>query len=267
MFSRPLIACVLIAALAGLVCGCDREKAPTTPEVQARYHALLDTLDADAPGAAVNYLGIFLREAAKYQVADSVQIEMNRFRAATEGRYHEARSLAREGEFDRAERMLEDLARLPDTPDGESAINHLKFQFYIEQAKWLLIHQRFAESKVVAQELLKRDLNRFQVDEVEQILDYTGHANSALEMTSLQDARNACRQLIVLLANVYINDGSYPTTLSISDLDRLDPYGSRSIASKLSSIEDYHASQDNYSLVAVGKGGQRFRIVDGQLEE
>ena len=267
MLSRRIISLAVAAAFGGLAFGCSREKAPTPPDVAARFHAMLDTLSVDRPGASAERLGSFLEEANRYQIADSVQIELNRFRSASAGRYHEARALARDGEFDRAERMLQDLARLPDTPDGESALNHLKFEFYIEQARWLLVHQRFKESKAVAQELLSRDLNRFQVDEVEKILDYTGHADSALEMTSRQADRDACRQLIVLLANLYINDGSYPSTLSISDLDRLDPYGSKFIVNHLAAIENYRASQDNYSLVAVGKSGQRLRIVDGQLED
>jgi hypothetical protein len=266
MSSRGLLSFALVA-LAALSSGCAREKAPTPPDVEARFRALLDTLDTDSPGVSAQRLGAFLEEAGRYQIADSVQMEMDSFRAATEGRYHEARALAREGEFDRAEHILEDLARLPDTPDGESAANHLKFDFYLEKARWLLVRQRFQESEAVARELLTRDLNRFQVDEVEKILDYGGHVDAALEMSSRQKARNACQQLVVLLANVYVNDGQYPSTLSVADLERLDAYGAPTISSSLASIEDYRATTDHYTLVAVSKGGHRFRIADGLIED
>jgi hypothetical protein len=73
--------------------------------------------------------------------------------------------------------------------------------------------------------------------------------------------------LIVFLANVYVNEGRYPESLSLSDLDTLDPYTSKSIVRALASIDDYHASQDNYSLVAVSKQGHRFRIVDGEIQD
>jgi hypothetical protein len=55
--------------------------------------------------------------------------------------------------------------------------------------------------------------------------------------------------------------------LTLSELTRLDPHSSRTIIDELASIEDYRATQDNYSLVAVGKRGERFRIVDGKIEE
>jgi tetratricopeptide (TPR) repeat protein len=257
----------MAAVLLALAVSCSRQKAPTPAELQARFRALVDTLDTTTPGRSVEQLDAFLREAAKYEIADSVQMEMEKYRAATRGRYHQARSLAREGEFDAAESMLQDLALLPDTDDGQSARHHLEFEFYIEKARWLLVRQRFDEAEAVARELLTRDLNRFQADEAEKILDYTGHAGAATQMVSRQQARDACTQLIILLANLYINDGGYPAALSIGDLERLDPYASRFLVNSLSSIDEYSATTDHYSLVAVSKGGQRFRIVDGELKD
>ncbi len=246
---------------------CSAHKDPTPREVSSRYHALLDSLDADSPGASVSTLEAFAGEYAHYQIADSARLEMKRLRAESEGRYHEARELARDGEFDLAERMLEDLARIPETDDGASAVRHLEFEFYIEKARWLLVRQRFEESEAVARVLLMRDLTRFQRDQAEQILDYTGNAGAAMGMSNRAKTESACRQLIVFLANVYVNDGRYPESLSLPDLERLDPYTSKSITSTLASIDDYHATQDNYSLVAVGKDGHRFKVVDGNIEE
>lgn len=246
---------------------CAQRESPTPNDVSARFHSLRDSLDADAPGEAVHSLEAFVDENRRYQIADSARVEMLRFRSMLDGRYHEARELAREGEFDAAEWMLRDLALLPHTEDGASAARHLEFEFYFEKAKWLLIRQRFDESEAVARELLTRDLNRFQRDQVEQILDHTANIDGAIGMSERSKAEGACRQLIVFLANVYVNEGRYPASLSLDDLERLDPYSSRTIVDALASIDDYRGSQDNYSLVAVSKRGDRFRIVDGKIED
>jgi hypothetical protein len=249
-----------------MLASCAQKQAPTPQNVSARYHAMLDTLDVNQPGAALLTLETFMNDNPSYTVADSVEQEILVWRAAIQGRYHQARELARDGEFDRAERMLKDLALLPQTEDGSSAVQHLDFEFYFEKAKSLMIRQRFEESEAVARELLTRDLSRFQRDQVEQILDHTANVGVAEGMVGKSRTEGACRQLIVLMANLYVNEGQYPASMSLGDLERLDPYYWRSIANELSAIEDYHATQDTYSLVAVGKRGERFRIVNGTLE-
>lgn len=261
---RKFVGVVFVAmSLSGV--GCAKE-APTPHDVAARFHALVDTLDVNSPGESVELLQTFLGEYESWEIADSVRLEMERFRAATDGRYHEARELARDGEFDGAEYILKDLARVSDTEDGASAKRHLEFEFYFEKAKWFLIRQRFDESEAVARDLLARDLNRFQRDQVEQILDHVGNVDAAIGQSDRARAEGACRQLMVFLANVYVNDGRYPERLSLSDLENLDPYTSKTIIGALASIDDYQASEDNYSLVAVSKSGHRFRIVDGEIQ-
>ncbi len=255
-----------IFTAAFVLASCAREKAPTPPDVSARYHAMLDSLIAEEPGEALIALQSFQKENARYTLADSIEHEIVVRRGEIQGRYHQARELAREGQFDTAEHLLRDLALLPETDDGTSASQHLQFEFHFEKAKWLMVHQRFEECEAVARELLLRDLNRFQRDQVEQILDHIANVDGAVGMVNRSRAEGACRQLIVLLANLYVNDGQYPVSLSLSDLEQLDPYYWRSIANELSAIEDYHATQDTYSLVAVGKSGERFRVVNGIIE-
>jgi hypothetical protein len=56
------------------------------------------------------------------QAADTVKSDITRYRSIASGRYHEARDLARKGEFERAERILKDLAQfLPDTKAGTAS--------------------------------------------------------------------------------------------------------------------------------------------------
>ena len=259
--NRIGVALALAAAI-----GCSQQS-PTPDDVSARYHTMLDTLDTDAPGASIVRLESFLGDNKNYEIADSVQNQIVIRRGQMQGRYHEARELARDGEFDRAEGMLEDLALVPDTEDGTSAKQHLEFEFYLEKAKWLLVRQRFEESEAVARSLLTRDLSRFQRDQVEQVLDFVSNVDGAVAMGEQSKAQAACRQLIVFMANLFVNEGRYPESLRLSDLERLDPYASRTIVSQLTSIEDYRTWEDKYSLVAVSKQGQRFKIVNGTIEE
>jgi lipopolysaccharide biosynthesis regulator YciM len=179
--------------------------------------------------------------------------------------YQQARELARSGEFDRAEQMLRDLAEV-DTEDGKSARTHLEFDFYMEKAKWLLVRQRFEEARAVGEYLLAQDLNRFQRDQAEKILDYTGHIDAAMSMVESQEVAGACKQLIVLFASQYADNGYYPPTFSLADLEKFDAYTARSIGRNINSIERYTATQDHYTLVALGRDGKRYTIEDGELK-
>lgn len=254
-------ACLVACAL----CACERELRPTPSSVVDRYHALVDSLDDDRPGTSAAELTKFLDEADRYQIADSVRIQIRHFELLSYGLYHEARALARDGEFDRAEEMLRDIAKL-DTEDGKSAREHLDFEFYMEKARWLMVRQRIDEATAVARDLLERDINRFQRDQAEKILDYTGNVGAAMEMAKGTEEQSACKQLIVFMATIYVNDGVYPGTFSLEDLQKMDPYNAQAMARLFSSFEEYHASQDHYSLVAVTKTGHRYKIVDGNIQ-
>src|SRR5678815_242841 len=87
------MACACFAAC--LVCACESELRPTPGPVADRYHALVDSLDDDQPGASAATLTEFLGEAGPYQIADSVRIQIRHFELLSYGLYHEARALAR----------------------------------------------------------------------------------------------------------------------------------------------------------------------------
>jgi tetratricopeptide (TPR) repeat protein len=271
-----LFALIIIAATASsaTMVGCAAEKEapetvqPTPLEVKVEFFALLETLDDDRPGAAVEGLQTFLSENKSYEIADTVRNEIERFRSYADGRYHEARELAREGRFERAEEILEDLAHLPDTPDGEGAREHLEFDYYLGKAQWLLMRQRYRESASVARALLEQDLTPTQANQVESILDNVGHVDAALAHAERTNAHNACRHVMVMLAQQFVEEGRYPSDLSIELLKNWDPHGSGSVLRALSSIEDYRASRDTYSFVAVSAQGQhRIRVVDGEIQD
>ena len=279
---------IMVAAAAAVIAtgGCDAEKEtsesspeagrlsrpdsllPSPPEVQAEFFALLESADPEYPGANAEKLRAFLREYLAYDIADTVLIELERQRAAASGRYHAARELARQGQFTRAQKILEDLAyHLPETPDGVSAREHLQFDFDMAKAKWLMVRQRFAECEAVARSLLQRDLTPNQLAQVEEILDSVSFVAAAQKQAERSSAENACRQLRVVLANQFVEMGGYPSRLTLDDLEKLDPYTSRDIRRALSAIEDYRANRDGYSFVAVSAlGNHRIRVVDGEIQ-
>ncbi len=257
---------IFLAAVLFSLCAC-AQKSPTPENVSTRYHDMLDTLDANAPGASVRVLEAFRAENQTYDVVDSVDYQIAARRGAMHGRYAQARELARDGDFARAEDMLQDLALAPGTEDGASAKQHLEFAFYLEKTKWLLVRQRFEEAEAVARMLQARDLDRFQRDQVEQVLDYVSNVDGAMQMGEQAKAQSACRQLIVLLASVFAEEGRYPETFALADVERLGSGGAFLITNQLSSIEDYRTWDDKYALTAVAKNGERFKIVNGTIEE
>ena len=260
---RFLIVVLVLTALSG----CAADKAPTPPTVTAQFHALLDSLDGTPPGAAVARLESFSRAHLDYDIADSVQAEIAQFRAAATGRYHEARELARQGEFDQAEFILTDLARyLSDTPDGESARRDLKFDLFFAKAQWYLLRQQHEECEAVATKLLDFDLTSYQASQVEMLLDNAGNIDVAFSQVERANAKNSCRHLTIMLVQLYVDEGRYPPSLSVEDIASWGPHNSEFILRGLSSIEDYEASEHSFSFTGVSsKGHHRIRVVDGQM--
>lgn len=265
---RPPSALVLALLVSAVAVGCSRPE-PTPPEVTAEYEALLEAVPAQPPGVSVARLKEFQERYQGFDIATPVEAEIDRIRALADGRYHEARELAREGEFDEAEAVLQDLAtHLPETSGGESAAEHLAFDFYFGKAQWLMVRQRWEESEEVARILLDRELTRAQREQLEAILDNAGHVGAARSQAVRAQARAARRHITILLEMMYAEEGRYPSQLSLADMEAWDPMGSRSIRRALSSIEDYRATDRGASFTAVSAAGQhRIRVVDGEIEE
>ena len=258
-----IISCTIIA-----LAGCGGQNTSIPPDIEERFVALVDSLSLDTPGASVATLEEFLGRYNGWERADTVRVEIERFRSEADGRYHEARELARQGRFDESERILVDLAdHLEDTPDGENAGRFLEFEFYFGKAKWLMVHQKFDECGAVARDLLEHDLTPYQADQVEMILDNVGYADTAVSMSERANAQNACRQLSVMLTQSFLEEGRYPERLSLSDIETWEPYSSDSILRGLSAIEDYETSGHAFSFVGVSSNGRhRVKVVDGRIE-
>jgi len=257
----------MVVLVLGALPGCAGDKTPTPPTVTAHFHALLDSLDGAPPGAAVARLERFSRGHLDYDIGDSVQAEISHFRASATGRYHEARELARQGEFDQAEFILVDLAKyLSDTPDGESAKRDLRFDFFFGKAQWYLIRQQHEECEAVASKLIEFDLTAYQASQVEMLLDSAANIDAAFSQVEHANARNSCRHLSIMLVQWYVEEGSYPSSLSVADIANWGPHDSEFILRGLSLIEDYEATEHSYSFTGVSsKGHHRIRVVDGRM--
>ncbi|MCP5055501.1 MAG: hypothetical protein GY937_02120 [bacterium] len=266
MCSRNLILVAIVFLVAALGCSAPQ---PTPPEVEAEFRELLETTDQDRPGASIARLTEFMAKNEKFDVVSEVKNEIEELRSLTDGRYHTARELARKGDFDRAEGMLKDLAtHFPEQPDGESAKQHLEFDFYHGKAQWLMVRQRWEESGEVARPLLGRDLTRAQREEVEAILDGASHVGAAYSQATRAQARAACHHLTMLLEMMLAEEGRLPARLSLSDVQEWDPVGSRSILRALSAIEGYEQKDGRYSFTALSAAKEhRIRVVDGVIEE
>jgi hypothetical protein len=240
---------------------------PAPPEVASELVRILDSASEQLPGAAVAMFEAFLEEHHGFETDRLARTEIDHYRSLAVGRYRHARDLAREGHFNAAETILVDLSTyLPETPDGESAKKHLEYDFYMNQAQHYLVRQRFAEAETVARALLAKDLTPTQAETVEQILDSVGHVGAALGQVEKQSTMAACRQLMVMLAQQYVEEGSYPAELSMETIGSWDEMMSRSIRRSISSIEGYRASDNLYSFTVVSSSGkQRIKVVDCEI--
>jgi len=256
---------LLAAAIAS---GCTQKKAPTPEPVAERYVALRDSLAGTPPGAAAERLAEFRQCNGRYTIADTVRLEIDRLRAAAGDGYHQARELARQGQFEQAEILLWDLAAyLPDTPAGTSAREYLAFEYGIGKAQWLMTRQRFDESEAVARELLTHDLTPAQSNQVEAILDNLGYVDAATSLTERQEAHSACRHLSIMLVQMFVEEGRYPSRFSIADVQDWAAHDSEFILRGLSAIEDYEATDQGYSFVGVSVSGtHRLRVQDGRIQ-
>jgi len=204
----------------------------------------------------------------QFDIVSEVEAEIDRVRALAEGRYRDARDLAREGDFARAEEMLQDLAiHLPETSDGARAGEHLTFDFYNGKAQALMVLERWEEAGEVARPLLDLDLTPAQETQIQTMLDAVSNVVTAYSMATRTQAMVDTRLVVMFLELTYQEEGQYPRSLALSDIAEWDPIGSRSMLRRLSAIEDYTYTDSSYAFTTVSAAEQhRIRVVDGVAE-
>ena len=242
-------------------------KKETPPDVMQQYEELLSQLDMDAIGESIKRLEEFRARNAQYEVADAVEKEIKRLRREVKGRFHRACDIAGDGEFDRAEKMLVDLATyFPETKDGRLARAYLEFDFYMFKARRFLESERPGEAEQALRELLKRDLSAAQAEQVERMLDTASNMKRAREMSAANRVHAVCKTLQMALKRRYMEYGEYPTVLSLDRLDFVNADVRKQARMVLSAIEGYTSSGDSFSFVAVGRDGNiRFRVTSAEV--
>jgi hypothetical protein len=121
--------------------------------------------------------------------------------------------------------------------------------FRREGAHAPLIRQRHEECEAVALKLLEFDPTSYQASQVERA-----------------NVRSACRHLTIMLVQQCVDEGRYPSSLSIADSASWGSQESEFILRGLSSIEDYETFENSFSFTGVSsKGHHCVRVVDGQV--
>jgi len=261
-----------VMALACLLFGC-ATKPPALPapptDVLSAYQQLKSSLDPDCPGASIQKLEDFQKQNAKYDLAATVSADVAQLKAAVKDRFSTARDAVRQGQAERAEKIMKDLAQhFPDTDEGRMAQRFLRFDFHLVKANRLMMDRRVDEAEQAVRQVLKADLTAEEREQAERMLDGISHTQLALAMSNAARVQNVCRMLQVLLKVHHAEQGKYPPTLSLADLKLGDSSSQAQVREALSAIEDYKAAGAQFSFVAVGKDGKtRFRVTDAEVKK
>jgi hypothetical protein len=232
----------------------------------AAYAGLKASIDADAPGPAWRQLRRFGEQNKAYKVSTLALQDVSRIEAQAKERYLRARELARQGEYERAEKMLLDLVecfRL--TPGGGPAAEFLRFEYPVLKANQLILHKQVDAAEQVLKEVQKHELSEEEMAIVERMLDGVSVASGALAQSRMAMLMSECRGIQVFLRSYFAEHDRYPETLTLQFLASDQGAGLRNLPRMVSAIEDYASSGAGFSFVAVGADG-RSRVVVNQFE-
>jgi len=264
MKTRPALM-IVIAFTVISSCG---EKLPTPPEVEDAYLRLKSDLDDDTPGQSIDRLEAFRNDYGDYLIGVTAKEEIERLRGQVEGRYHLARELAREGDLERAEKILTDLTTyFPGSDDGEMAKEYMRYEFHIFKATRMMMDERFDEAEEALREVLTHDLSRQESENAERQLDGLTNARRGHEISRVHGLRSACQQLRVMLMMYRAEHGRFPGKLSIDSPEIEGAAGNGMIRRHISAIEDYRVTKKGFSLVAVGTDRRtRFHVTSDGVD-
>jgi len=252
------------AAATAAVSACQSSRA-TPPEVRSAHVALRASLDPAAPGLSLLRLQEFARRHARYDIAPEVSRDITRWQPLLEPAYRRARDLAREGAFDAAEDILADLALVPDQPAGRQAREFLAFEFHEVKASRLLVTGDAEGAEAAARQALGRPLDEGQMAAAQQLLDAAALAKLGATMTRTTALRSAAKVLQTWLYSNYVDNGRFPERLTLDDPD-LAPLRDTGTLDVVAGFEDYRAADDTFSVLVVGRSGERFRVTERVVE-
>ncbi len=258
---------LLTAAIVLCTPGCV-DKVETPLQVLEEYQELITSLDPDRIGDSIERLESFRDRHRRYVIMRSAEKEIEALGRQVPDRYHLARELARDGDYERAETILLDLTKhFAQSPDGRNAAEYLKFEFHFSMAQQLLMARRPDLAELVARQLASRRLTAIQTQQLERLLDSITTTIRAQGQADQARAQSASRQIQVLLAQRYVEYDSYPEELTLETLDLLNRDRADRIRSDLSAIEGYQTSGRGFSMTTVSRnGGYRFLVTEKGVE-
>jgi len=267
---QPIRGLLLLVITTSAFCGataCQGRQA-TPPEVDRAYRALVRSLDPQHPGLSAAQLRAFARANAGYEIAVTADAEIARWRGRLDTAYKQARDLVRQDQFDRAEAILQDLAKAPDERAGRLAREYLAFDFPQAKATRLLQKGDTAGAEHVARSMRDGPLTDDQLVTTERLLDTATTVGIAQTMTRATALKSAARMLQVSLLSAYADDGQYPASLGPDSPVLAAVRDGGSFNSAVGAIEGYAATRDTFSLVVVGKDPrQRIRVTESTIED
>jgi hypothetical protein len=264
--ARTQLALGLLGCLCAMLCftGCFRKRTP--PETTAAYAELKSSVDPDAPGVACELMRQFGQENRAYKVAAVAAQDIAQIESQAKERYRTARELARQGEFDRVEKMLDDLATFfQQTSSGREAREFLRFEYPVLKYNQLILRREVDAAQEVLQELRKHELSEEEMAIVERMLDGTSVASGALAQSRMAVLLSTCRSIQVALKMYLAEHERYPEALTLESLPSLGlDYAGR----RLSAIRDYTTSGMSFSFTAVGTDGtSRALVTQDEIKE
>ena len=253
---------LLLTAALAILAGCDRPS-DTPPEIERAYAVLTSRLNSGEPGQAVAQIKQFARQHAREPIARQAERDITYWQPQLDEAYLKARNLAREGQFERAEVMLRDLAQAPEERSGKAAADFLALEFHHLRAADLMRRGDTAAAEAIARDLRKNQtLNESQQAANERLLDEIAGLRMATTAFQVPALQNAGRTLIAHLESKYRDNGMFPKTLDLNDPGLAAVRQTGQFAS-IGHIEGYAATQDKFSFTLVGKdAAQKVKVTE-----
>ena len=233
--------------------------------MRAEHAELVASLDQKAPGLAVLRLQEFARRRERYALALAIQDDIARWQALLEPAYRNARDLARDGAFDEAERVLVDLALVPDEPAGRLSRDFSRSISTTSRPRACSSRatrssgprRRTAGAGPAAR---RRTDGGGPADARHGRPRQTGRRDDEDDRAAIGGENGAG-----LPGVVYVKYGSYPERFTLDD-PALEMGRSTRTLDAVARFKDYRGDADTFSLIVVGKSGARFLVTDRTVE-
>jgi hypothetical protein len=241
--NRVFITVGVLLCIVFAVNGCTKK--PTPSHVQEAYDELLANVDNDRPGHTIQEFTAFKKRYKGFDITNLVSMKIDDFNNRIADNYAQACLLARDGEFDRADVILQDLAKyFPSLPTGKKAKQYLRFDFRMKHANHHMERKKVALAREILTVMRVQRLKPYELQQV----------NRAFELMVegyLDHFQTGCKTLYLSLLGYHRKYGTFPKNLDLESLVWVALKDKNRITDAISTIRDYQADKNHFSLVAV----------------